>query len=357
MPTLRTKYHMGLGQHMYADAPRDAVVDKIIALYMDKGLDGLYNTRWPADKFTTPMPHIIYDCGYQLGRWCLDNGAHDLLKAAHSIFTPYAHKELIAHALHENDDAGLNLLIEMRADGWKDAVGVVFGPKSNQLWLSKVLNRGVDPTTWQNGFEALARECNWGNKTELSEALLGGWCTRCQSLVCCAPEHKPRVFLNSTTPSKTLASVLTSFAPSLSGRKNFDNSMEVLDQVRRHSSWDNTEKETQIVLQKILQSAVQQNNKELVALLLGPNDRVLSLREEKQRLCVNRTHIAHALGSISHPNALELVPLFVGLMEDKVLEGKPHWANVLEANRRQREYVNLLAATQTHGEQRVKRKM
>lgn len=357
MSTLRTKYHMGLGQHMYADAPRDAVVDKIIALYMDKGLEGLYNTRWPADKFTTPMPHIIYDCGYQLGRWCLDNGAHDLLKAAHSIFTPYAHKELIAHALQENDDTGLNLLIEMRADGWKDAVGVVFGAKSNQLWLSKVLNRGVDPTTWQNAFEALGHQCLWGNNTHLSEALLGGWCTRCQSLVCCAPEHKPRVFLNSSTPSKTLARVLNSFAPSLSGRTQFDNTLKVLDQVRLHPSWDNTEKETQSVLQKILQSAAQQDNKELVALLLGPNDRVLGLREEKQRLCVNHTYIAHAFAAITHHTRSELTPLFMGLMDDKILEGKPQLAKALEANRRQREYVNLLAATQTHGEQRAKRKM
>jgi len=342
---------------MYADAPRDAVVDKIIELYMDQGLDGLYNTRWPADKFTTPMHHIIYDCGYQLGRWCLDNGAHDLLKVAHSIFTPHAHKELIAHALHENDDTGLNLLIEMRADGWKDAVGVVFGAKSNQLWLSKVLNRGVDPTTWQNAFEALAHQCLWGNNTHLSEALLGGWCTHCQSLVCCAPEHKPRVFLNSSTPSKTLASVLNSFAPSLSGRTQFDNTLKVLDQVRLHPSWDNTEKETQSVLQKILQSAVQQENKELVALLLGPNDRVLGVREEKQRLCVNRTHIAHAFVSTPRPNGSDLPSLFMGLMDDKVLEGKPQLAKALEANRRQRECVNLLAATQTYGEQRVKRKM
>ena len=357
MTLLRTKYHLGLDQHIYADAPRDAVVDQIIALYMDKGLEGLYNTRWPADKFTTPRHHIIYDCGYQLGRWCLDNGAHDLLKIVHSIFTPHAHKELITHALHENDDAGLDLLIEMRADGWKDAVGIVFGPKFNQLWLSKVLNREVDHTTWQNGFEALAHQCVWGNNTQLSEALLGGWCTRCQSLVCCAPEHKPRVFLNRTTSSKTLACLLHSFVPSLSGRKNFDNTLAVLNQVRMHPSWDNTEKETQIVLQKILQSAVQTENKDLVALLLGPNDRVLVLQEEKQRLCVNSKHIARAFSSIPHHSTSDLPSLFMGLMDDKILEGKPQLAKALEDNRRQREYLALLKATQECGEQRLKRKM
>jgi hypothetical protein len=357
MTLLRTKYHLGLGQHIYADAPRDTVVDQIIALYTNKGLEGLYNTRWPADKFTTPKTHIINDNGYQLGRWCLDNGAHDLLKAVHSIFTPHAHKELITHALHENDDAGLDLLIEMRADGWKDAVAIVFGPKFNQLWLSKVLNRGVDNATWQNGFEALAHQRMWGNNTELSEALLGGWCTRCQSLVCCAPDHKQRVFLNSTTQSKTLACLLHSFVPSLSGRKNFDNTLAVLEQVRLHSSWDNTNKETETVLLPILQSAVQQNNKELVALLLGPNDRVLGLREEKQRLCVNSTYIAHAFSSIPHHSTSELAPLFMGLMDDKALEGKPQLVKALEENRRQREYVNLLSATHKHGEIRLKRKM
>lgn len=356
MPTLRTKFHMGLGKHMYADAPRDDIVDQIIALYMDKGLEGLYHKRWP-DHFSTPTHHIMYDCGYQLGRWCLDNGAHDLLKAAHSIFTPHVHKELIAHALHENDDTGLTLLIDMRPDGWKDAVSVVFGPQSNQLWLSKVLNRCVDPATWQNGFEALAHQCNWGNNTELSEALLGGWCTRCQSLVCCAPDHTPRVFLNHTTASKTLASVLYSFVPSLSGRTNFDNTMEVLERVRMHPSWDNTNKPIQNVLHRILQSAVQHGNKDVVALLLGPNDRVLGLQEHKQRLCVNHTAIANAFASTNHHHTSPLPSLFMGLMDDKVLEGKPQLAKALEANRQQREYVNLLAATQKQGEQRVKRKM
>lgn len=356
MLTLRTKFHMGLGTHMYADAPRDKIVNQIIALYMDKGLEGLYNKRWP-DHFSTPTTHIMYDCGYQLGRWCLDNGAHDLLKAVQSIFTPHAHKELIAHALHENDDTGLTLLIEMRADGWKDAVGVVFGPKSNQLWLNKVLNRCVDHTTWQNGFEALAHQCVWENNTVLSEALLGGWCPRCQSLVCCAPDHKQRIFLNSTTSSKTLACLLHSFVPSLSGRKNFDNTLVVLDQVRMHPSWDNTNKHTQNVLHRILQSAVQHGNKDLVALLLGPNDRVLGLQEHKQRLCVNHTGIANAFASINHHNTSQLPSLFMGLMDDKVLEGKPQLAKALEENRRQREYMNLLAATKKHGEIRLKRKM
>lgn len=357
MPILRTKFHMGLGTHMYADAPRNDVVDKIIARYMNKGLDGLYNTRWPADEFTTPMNHIMYDAGYQLGRWCLDHGAHDLLKAAHTIFTPQAHKELITHALHENDDKGLDLLITMRTDGWKDAVSVVFGAKSNQLWLSKVLNRGVDSLLWQKSFEKLAHECRWGNNTELSEALLGGWCTQCQSLVCSAADHKSRVFLNNTTPSNTLASVLNSFVPSLSGRQKFDNTMEVLDRVRMHPSWDNTNKETQIVLQKILQSAVQQKNSGLVEFLLGPNDRVLSAQERKRRLCVNSTHIACAFVSINHHTTSELAPLFMGLMDDKVLEGKPQLVKALEENRRQREYMNLLSATQEHGEIRLKRKM
>lgn len=342
---------------MYADAPRHSVVEQFIFLYTSQGLSGLYNKHWPADLFNTPKTHIINDVGYQLGRWCLDNGADDLLKALHSIFTPQAHKELITYALHENDDKGLDLLINMRADGWNDAVHVVFGPKSNQLWLSKVLNHPVDRLTWQKAFEAVGHECQWGNNTVLSEALLGGWCTQCQSLVCAAPNHKTRVFLNSTTPSNTLASLLNSFVPSLSGLKKFDNTMNVLDRVRMHSSWDNTNKETQIVLQKILQSAVQQENRDLLALLLGPNDRVLGLQEHKQRLCVNSTHIAHAFTSITHHTRSELTPLFMGLMDDQVLEGKYQWSTALEENRRQREYINLLNATQERGKMRVKRKM
>ena len=358
MASVRTKFHMGLGKHMYVDAPRDFIVDQITTLYTTKGLDGLKNTRWSLAPFQYSVTHIMHDVGYQLGRWCLDTGAHDLLKAFHSVFTPQAHKELITHALHENDDTGLHVLIDMRAEGWSDALSVVFGVKSNQAWLSKVLGHPVNDTQWQQGVHNMLAECNRTNNTMAVEALLGHWCGVCQSLVCTAHSHAVRPFLTAQTSAKNLAHAVASFTSIFSDItfSNLDHCAVVLDRLRRHVSWDNELKEVQQPLDQILRMALQSNNEKLVALLLGPNDRPLSESEKRQRLCVNPKLIASTFLSLKSSQQ-SLIPYFMGLMDDAFFEGKREWKNVLDANRQQRLHVHLQEITQDTGVGRVKRKM
>jgi hypothetical protein len=358
MSTVRTKFHMDLGTHMYADAPRDLIVEQIIGLYCDKGIAGLTNTRWPLTPFQTPTHHIIHDLGYQLGRWCLDHGAHSLLKSFHSVFTAQAHKELIAYTLHENDNKGLQFLIGLRADGWSDALSVAFGVKSNQTWLQKVLNYPTTNFQWQQGVHNLLVECNRTNNIKAVEALLGGWCGVCQSLLCTSSAHAVRPFLSAQTPSKDLANVVASFTNSFlcPNMHTLENCAEVLDRVRQHPSWDNELKEVQQPLDKILRMALNLENEDLVGLLLGCNDRPLSATEKQQRLCVNPKLITSAFLSINS-NRASLKPYFMGLMDDAFFEGKREWRDVLDANRQQRQYVALQTATEDCGAARLKRKM
>lgn len=356
MSTVRTKIHLPFGQHIYSDAPRAFVVDQIITLYNNTGLKGFTNTRWPGDAFQ-PTAHIINDVGYQLGRWCLEQNAHDLLKAFHSVFSAGAHKELIAHTLHSKDDTGFDFLINLRPNvSWMDAMSLAFGPQSSQEWLSKVMKYKVGDAVWQECGEKLIHECGLHNRTEAAEALLGHWCGVCQSLLCTAPEHTHRPFLSARTHGTHLVEALNSCISYINDPAH-KNSAAVLTAVRMHPAWDNELEAVQTSLEKILKKAVKHDNADLVALLLGPNDRLLNASERKQQLCVNKKHITSAFLTLTTAQRGTFGQHFIGLMDESFFEGKSQWYDTLEANRRQRLNLELQQATVNDGDVRVKRKM
>lgn len=356
---MRTKFHLPFGQHIYSDAPRAFVVDQIITLYSNKGLKGFTNTRWPGDAFQ-PTAHIINDVGYQLGRWCLEQKAYDLLKAFHSVFSANAHKELIAHTLHSKDDTGFDFLLNLRPNvSWMDAMSLAFGPQSSQEWLNKVMAHTVGNAVWQECGEKLIYECGVYNSTEAAEALLGHWCGVCQSLLCTAPEHAHRPFLNARTHGKHLAGALRSFTSEMAyiNDRVHENCAHVLNAVRVHPAWDNELEVVQTPLEKILKKAVKHENVDLIALLLGPNDRLLNASERKQQLCVNKKHITSAFLTLTVAQRSKFGQHFIGLMDESFFEGKSQWYDTLEANRRQRLNLELQQATVNNGDVRVKRKM
>ncbi len=353
---MRTKIYLPFGNHIYSDAPRAFIVDKIIDVYKNKGLKGFTNIHWPGDAFE-PRAHIINDVGYQLGRWCLEQNAYDLLKAFHSVFSPNAHKELIAHTLHSKDDMGFDFLMALRPNAaWMDAMSLAFGPQSSQQWLSKVMKYKVGDAAWQECGEKLIHECGIHNNPVAAEALLGHWCGVCQSLLCMAPEHTRRPFLSARTHGRHFAGALNSCISFMNERVH-ENCATVLNVVRVHPGWDNELKTVQSTLEQILRKAVKHEDFDLVALLLGPNDRLLNATERKQRLCVNKKHITSAFLILTNAQKRKFGHHFMGLMDETFFEGKREWYGTLDANRRQRLNIELQQATLDDGHIRVKRKM
>lgn len=354
MKTIRTRLHLSLGEHMYADISYNPTVLSIITAYSAHGMPGVFQ-KWP-DVFTTPVNNIVYDPGYQLGRWCLEHKAYDLFAAFHSLFKPFVHQKLIKHSLHSNDDCGFACIFNVRKDAaWMDAMQEAFGESSNQLWLSKMLKHTVDHTLWRTCAQKLIYTCARQHNNVAAEALLGGWCGVCQSLLCEAPGHTVKRFLDERTPTDCLAAAIQSLVHENGTTRIKHNTTTILNLVRTHESWGNTCISVQDALHNLLRMAVFYKDEPLIAMLLGPNDRVLTAHERQQQLCVNTRHITQAFTTLNKPRSNPLGQYFMGLMDDSFFEGEP-WKDVLERNRQQRQYVALLKAAGDRGVA-TKRKM
>lgn len=307
------------------------LVQQVIKTYQQHGLKAVAATRWNlgGEHWEQNKNSALH----MLKQWCFDHDNHELMDE----FQQYMHRtqcvaQQTQHVLKsENPDfSHLEHLNNLREDVVCAEVfcaGVTHQREEWMQWACK--NVGEQ---WSNCFALVLLMMAHRKNISGFELVLGGWCEQCNSTQCSS--HVPRAFLNEQHQDLMGQALehITRPAPPFALHVLNQEIHNLIDVLRHHFAWDNTNTYVQSCAKRMLLHAARLGDTKTLNILLGPNDHAVSDDEHKKRVCINRKDITYALIQQCQDKKImaKITPIFAGRVDGERLRENPYLHDFLE---------------------------